>query len=398
MWRDTIKKVSASRVIFHVDMDAFFASIAQLDNPALRGKAVLVGGTGPRAVVTTASYEARKFGCRSAMPMAVARRQCSHAIVTQVPSQRIGEMSHRLFEVLEGVAPLVQPLSVDEAFLDLTGTDRLLGEPIDVARNLKQRIRDELHLTASIGVAPNKFLAKLASDLEKPDGLTVIDQTNRDRILLPLPVSRIFGVGPATETRLREMGLHTIADLRNAGEPMLRRVLGDLGAHLFKLAHGIDPRPVVPDRQAKSIGQERTFDQDLPDPDQLRPILRAQADQVAYRLRKHRLLARGITVKIRFGDFQTITRSAALDRPSDLTDDVRRAAVDLFHRWASARFQPVRLIGVAATGLTDQPAQMDLFADADRQRHASLDKALDRITDRFGRDAVSRGMGDKPQS
>ena len=332
-------------------MDAFFAAIAVLDNPQLEGKAVLTGGDGPRGVVTTASYEARRFGCHSAMPMAQARRLCPHAVVVRVPGQRIRDVSRRMFEVLDEFTPTVQPLSVDEAFLDVTGCTALFGPPVQLARRLKQRILDELHLTASVGVSYNKFLAKLASDLEKPDGLTVITSENLDAVLLPLPVSRIWGVGPAMQRVLRGRGVHTIGDLRRLSMSQLRRQFGELGERFFRLSRGMDHREVVPDRRAKSIGQERTFGFNLTDPDDVRRFLLDQTEQVGRRLRKSGLRARGVTVKIRYGDYQTVTRSTMLDQPTDASGALWQAARGLFDRWAAASFRSVRLIGAAATPL-----------------------------------------------
>ncbi len=379
------------RAILHVDMDAFFASIAQLDDPSLRGRPVLTGGTGKRGVVTSASYEARPFGCRSAMPMAVAKRLCPHAVAVKVPGQRIREMSAGLFDLLDDFSPLVQPLSVDEAFLDVTGSDRLMGDPVTIAQKLRQRIRDELGLTASVGVSFNKFLAKLASDLDKPDGLTVITPDNLDATLLPLPVSRIWGIGPAGAARLERMGVKTVADLRRLTREQLDRRFGELGERFHRLCRGLDDRPVVPDHQAKSIGHETTFGDNRTDPDMLRQDLLGLTESAAYRLRRRRFFARGVTLKLRFDDFTTITRSATLDRPTDLTDELYRAVRGLFDKWADASFQPVRLIGFSAGPLTDQPGQLELFEDPRRRKQARIDQALDGIADRFGAQTVHRG-------
>lgn len=377
------------RAILHVDMDAFFAAIAVLDDPTLRGKAVLTGGSGPRGVVTTASYEARKFGCRSAMPMTQARRLCPHAVVVKVPGERIRTMSAAVFAVLDRFSPVVQPISVDEAFLDVTGATRLLGPPPTIARKLKDAIRDETGLTASVGVAFNKFLAKLASDMDKPDGLTVITPDNLDDKLLPLPVDRIWGVGPKLRGRLEQHRIHYVRDLRARAERELRSLFGDSGGRLYRLCRGIDDRPVTPDRTAKSIGHEQTFGQDVEDPDHVRAVMLDQAQQVGRRLRAKGFEARTITVKIRFGDFQTITRSTTLDRPTDTTDALFHAARGLFDKWADAAFAPVRLIGVSASQI-DRPTQAGLFAEpADDKRHR-IDAVVDQIADRFGKRAVRR--------
>jgi len=382
------------RVILHVDMDQFFAAIAVLDDPSLKGRPVLVGGGGPRGVLSTASYEARRFGCRSAMPTAVALRRCPQAVLVKVPGERIRELSARVLDILERVSPLVQPLSCDEAFIDATGSRRLLGEPGVIARRVKDQVRDELGLTASVGVAPNKFLAKLASDLEKPDGLTVVPpQPGAIRALLdPLPIGRMWGVGPATEAKLARRGVRTFADLRRLTESQLERDAGDDASRLYRLSRGLDDRPVVPEREAKSVGHEQTFREDLREPEHVRAVMLTQAEDVARRLRHKALLARGVTVKIRFGDFQTITRSATLDRPTDLTDELYRPAAALFDKWARQGFQPVRLIGVTAGPLSHEPTQADLFTDPTREKKVKVEAALDRIASKFGKHAVHRGQ------
>ncbi|MFK7788510.1 MAG: DNA polymerase IV [Phycisphaeraceae bacterium] len=382
------------RAILHVDMDQFFAAIAVLDDPSLKGKPVLVGGGGPRGVLSTASYEARQFGCRSAMPTTVALRLCPDAVLVKVPGERIREMSAQLFDILDRVSPLVQPLSCDEAFIDATGSQRLLGPPEAIARLIKQQVRDELKLTASVGVAPNKFLAKLASDLEKPDGLTVIppDPASIQRILAPLPIGRMWGVGPATEAKLNRRGVRTFADLRRLTEQELSQDTGDDATRLYRLSRGIDDRAVIPSREAKSIGQEQTFREDIRDADHIRAIMLTQAEDVTRRLRHKHLLARGVTVKIRFGDFQTITRSITLDRPTDLTDELYHSAIALFDKWAKHNFQPVRLIGVTAGPLTHEDPQPDLFADPQREKKKQVEQTLDLIKSKFGKRAVHRGQ------
>ena len=382
------------RTIFHVDMDQFFAAIAVLDDPSLRGKPVLVGGDGPRGVVSTASYEARKFGCHSALPMAVARRRCPQAAVVKVPGARIRELSRRVFAVLDDFSPLVQPLSVDEAFLDMTGTDRLMGPAEKTAQELKHQIfRGTGGLVASVGVAPNKFLAKLASDLEKPNGLTVVPPTAQaiQAVLDPLPIGKIWGIGPSTGRRLGARGIQTVADLRRLSEAQLKQSFGDHAGRFWRLARGLDDRPVVPDRQAKSIGHEQTFGENLADPDDVVAVMLGQSEQVGYRLRRHGFLARTVTVKIRFGDFQTVTRSATLEAPTDVTETIYRNAKDLFRGWAGRGFRSVRLVGVSVSGLSRGGEQAALFPDAHREKQKHLDAALDRIADRFGKRTVRRG-------
>lgn len=380
------------RQIVHVDMDEFFAAVEKLDHPEYRGKPLLIGGDpNARGVVSTASYEARKFGCHSAQPMAVAIRLCPQAIVLPVRGQRYAEKSEEVFAVLTRFTPAIEPLSIDEAFLDLTGTERLLGPAGQVARRIKDEVRRDTGLTASVGLAPNKFLAKLASDLDKPDGLTIITPQNTQSILDPLPVGKLWGVGPATASQLQRIGVHTVGQLRQVPGKDLAALLGSAGEHLLDLARGIDARPVTADSQAKSIGQETTFARDVADREQVLVALLGQAEQVAARCRKHGLSARTITVKIRYGDFKTITRSTTLTSATNLTDEIWPAARKLFMDWATTGFKAVRLIGVTASGLSKAAEQQRLlFEDADRERKGRLDAAVDRIAERFGKQAIRR--------
>jgi DNA polymerase-4 len=376
------------RVILHVDMDAFFASVEALDDPSLRGKPVLVGGSSLRGVVSAASYEARVFGCHSAQPTAVALRLCPHAIIVPVRFERYRQVSRIVFSIFESVTPLVEPLSIDEAFLDVTDVRRLFGDPVTIARKIKTMIREQTGVTGSVGVAPNKFLAKLASDLQKPDGLTVITAENLDAVMCPLPIEKIWGIGPATAARLHALNIKSIGDLRKADPAALVRRAGSDGSHFHRLAFGLDDRPVHVDREAKSIGQEQTFSINLADPEDVRAMLLEQAEEVAARLRKNQLFAKSVSVKIRFGDFQTITRQTTLDRPADTTPPLYQAARKLFDAWP---FRPVRLIGVTASGLGADQAQLDLFPDPATARDRALEKTVDAINARFGKTAVRRG-------
>src|SRR3954468_4647101 len=338
-----------ARSIMHLDMDAFFASVEQREEPALRGKALLIGHDGPRGVGGTASYEGRVYGCHSAQPMSVAKRLCPHAVVLPVRMGLYARVSDQVFAILGDFSPAVEPLSIDEAFVDLTGTERLHGDAESVARRIKDRIRSELNLTASVGIAPNKFLAKLASDMNKPDGLTVIRAEDVDRILPPLPVTRIWGLGKATDERMRTYGVRTIGDLRKKSEAWLREFFGSEADRYYRLSRGLDERPVVPDSDAKSIGHEQTFEIDVTDPAEVRQMMLDEVEQVGARLRRHGLSARGVSLKIRFGNFQTISRSATLPRATDATAELWDAARGLFDAWP---FQPVRLIGVTAERLS----------------------------------------------
>jgi DNA polymerase-4 len=383
--------VDHSRSILHVDMDAFFASIVQLDRPELRGRPVLTGHDGPRGVVSAASYEARAFGCRSAMPMARAKRLCPHAVIVRAPGDRIRHFSSAVFEIFDDFTPLVEPLSVDEAFLDVTGSDRLLGDAVSIARDIRRRIKTELGLTAAVGVSFNKFLAKLASDMDKPDGLTVIAIEDVGRVLPPLPIERMWGVGPATATKLRTWGVKTFGDLQAMSRAQLDERFGRFGDRFHRLSRGLDDRAVTPDHTAKSIGQEQTFGSDVAERDYVRGVLFGQVQQVGRRLRKHGLRTRGVQLKIRFGDFETISRSGTLDGPSDVTDELWEAAAAIFDAWAETGFSPVRLIGFSADRLDAGAGQMDLFADPRRQKRRRIDRAMDTIQERFGTDSVRRG-------
>lgn len=379
------------RAILHADLDAFFASVEQLDNPDLRGKPVLVGGAGKRGVVAAASYESRVFGCHSAMPTAVALRLCPHAIVVKGRFSRYRELSNTVFEIFESVTPLVEPLSIDEAFLDVTGSVRLIGPPAEIARDIRERVKDATGLTVSVGVAPNKFLAKLASEMDKPDGLTVIDPARVHETLDPMPVSAIFGIGKAAESRLAKLGIRTIGQLRTAPEALVESRLGSFGPRARQLASGIDDRPVVPDRIAKSVGHEQTFGEDVTDRDLLRSIVFGQVEHVARRLRRKQRAARTVTLKIRFGDFETITRAQSLDTATDRTEDIWNAAAAIFENWAKSSFRPVRLIGVTASQLTGaDEAQLPLFGAKERAKESGIDQAADAIAERFGEDAIRR--------
>jgi DNA polymerase-4 len=383
------------RHIIHVDMDEFFAAVEKLDRPELRGKPLLIGGSATaRGVVSTASYEARPFGCHSAMPMAQAIRLCPQAIVLPVRGERYRQASDEVFAILGRFSPLVEPLSIDEAFLDVTGCERLLGPAERIAADLKGTIREETGLTASLGLAPNKYLAKLASDLEKPDGLVVLTEENAQRVLDPLPVSRIWGVGPAGAKALEALGVRTILQLRALPGKLLKQKFGQWGEHCWRLARGEDDRPVTPDSQAKSIGQEETFPQDVGEIEFLRAVLMEQVQEVARRLRRSGLKARTATLKIRYGDFTTLTRSGTVAEATDVTDVLWRAAEAILLAWAAKDFRPLRLLGMTASGLQGQRGtQLSLFADAGQVKQEAIDRTLDKIAARFGVGAVQRALG-----
>lgn len=383
------------RTILHVDMDAFFASVEQRDNPALRGKPVLVGGDGPRGVVTAASYEARPFGCRSAMPMAQAKRLCPHAVIVKGRFDAYREASDIVMATLEEVTPLVQPVSIDEAYLDATGSERLFGDGLAIAQRIKTLVRERTQLVASVGVAPNKFMAKIASDLDKPDGLRVITPDTMLDTLGALPVGVIPGLGPASQQTLDRLAVRTVEDLRAIDEATLKSRFGVWGETLWRLARAIDDRPVTPEHEAKTIGRERTFAQDLTDREEVRAVLLQHVEHVARRLRKHDLRARAVTLKIRFGDFRTITRSATLESATSATDDLWAAARGIFDAWAKSAFEPVRLIGMSAARFGDE--QAGLFDEEERERRAAVDRATDAVAGRFGAGAIARARTLRPK-
>lgn len=388
--------MTAARSILHVDLDAFFASVEQRDDPSLRGKPVLVGGSRERGVVAAASYEARRFGCRSAMPMAEALRRCPRAIVVPHRFDRYREASRAFFAILGDFTPLVEPLSIDEAFLDATGTERLFGDAADVARRIKERVRAELSLVASVGVAPIKFAAKIASDLDKPDGLRVVAPEELAAFLRALPVSRLWGVGERTQATLESLGLRTIGQVAAYPAAALERRVGPaLGAHLAALARGEDPREVTPEHEPVTVGHEETFERDVGDPALLDAVVRDQAEAVASRLRRGGLRARVVVLKVKYADFQLLTRRRTLaDASCDgavlgqvASELLARIPVDDDH----GPRRRVRLTGVAAAGLErrDAPRQLT-FDEADRDRGERLGDLLDDIRDRFGDAAIGK--------
>jgi DNA polymerase-4 len=387
---ETLPPIS-TRQILHVDMDAFFAAIEQRDHPELRGLPVLVGGSPDgRGVVTAASYEARPYGPCSAMPMATALRLCPHAVVVPGRHGRYREVSRQIFRIFEQFSPVVEPLSIDEAFLDLTGTEALFGAAGDAAGCLKAQIRQETGLAASVGIAPNKFLAKLASDLCKPDGLLAISHQTAQALLDPLPVERLWGVGAATLRRFARMGVRTVGDVRRLSLARLEREFGTAAEHFFRLSRGLDDRLVCPDHRAKSISHEVTFAQDVGDLEHLRAVVLHQVEDVAYRLRRMDRYAGTVTLKIRYPNFRTITRAISLPAPTQLTEPLWRAAVAGFDAWAAQGGGPVRLIGVAAGNLrAGDGRQLSLFDDSD-PRPQQLDAAVDALRERFGVNAVRR--------
>jgi DNA polymerase-4 len=380
--------VTASSTILHVDLDAFFAAIEQRDRPELRGKPVAVGlgGSNDRGVVSAASYEARVFGIHSAMPIRTARRLCPDCVFVPVDGAKYQRVSREVMAILRRFTPLVQPISIDEAFLDVTASRALFGDGEAIARRIKDTIRDELQLTASVGVAATKLVAKIASDLRKPDGLVVVPPGEEAGFLAPLPISRLWGVGPSTAAALRDFGVVTIGDLQAVDRGGLVRRLGKHGATLVDRAHGRDPDPVDDPDAAKSVGHEHTFDVDTSDPEVLERTLLAMAEGVSGRLRHAGLRARTITVKVRDSSFRTVTRQRGLPEPTDLTEPIWRAAVELAR--PEMRGKRIRLLGVTASGF-DERQQLGLFAVGEDRRRLAV-RAADAVRDRFGRRAITR--------
>jgi DNA polymerase-4 len=378
------------RVILHVDMDAFYASVEQRDNPDLRGKPVVVGGGTNRGVVAAASYESREFGIRSAMPMAEARRRCPDLVRVAPRMAHYQAVSREIFAVFGEFTPLVEGLSLDEAFLDVTSSRRLFGTGRSIAAAIKERVHERTALTASVGVAPNKLVAKIASDLDKPDGLVVVEPERLHEVLDPLPVSVIPGIGRRTLARLHAIGVHRIADLRSAPDHDLEPVFGRFTRKTRERAAGIDDRPVVASRAEKSISNEQTYETDLRDRHAMERQLLRLAERTAGRLRKAALAAGTVQVKIRRSDFRTFTRQKRLRPPGNGTDQIYAVARKLLAGWLSENpGTPVRLLGVGCSALV--PAeQPDLFGDADAGHASDFDRAVDEIRDRFGSSAVSR--------
>jgi DNA polymerase-4 len=381
-------------MILHVDMDAFYASVEQRDRPELRGKPVIVGGGADRrGVVCAASYEARRFGVRSAMPSGQAHRLCPTAVFIPPRMDHYARISGHIREIFLSFTPLVEPISLDEAFLDVRGCEALFGQPAEIARQIKATILAQTQLIASVGVAPNKFLAKLASDTSKPNGLLIVEPDRVAEFLRPMPVSRIWGVGAKSEKRLNAFGLRTIGDLVRMPERLLVEQMGESGRWIWRLAHGLDERPVVPDRQAKSISTETTFVEDIGDFSVLRTWLLQLVEQLGQRLRHCGLRARTVELKIRSSRFETYTRSHTLAEPSDLTAILWQAAAKLLEQRLPPGILPVRLLGVGASGLVqDEAVQGNLFDDGWQSRQRSLDQALDRIRNHFGAGTIRRGI------
>lgn len=386
-------------MILHIDMDAFYASVEQLDHPWLKGKCVIVGGTSGRGVVAAASYEARRFGVHSAMPIFEARRKCPHGVFVRPRMERYQEVSAKVMGILREFSPRVEPVSIDEAFLDLGGTERLHGAPADAARTIKDRIRQDVGLSCSIGLAPNRFLAKIASDLEKPDGLTLIGPEQVIDFVDRLPAAKVPGVGPKTLEKLTEIGVRFLGEVRRLPAPMLTRIFGSYGARLLELAQGVDPTPVSPDTPAKSISSECTLEQDTRDVGLLSRCLLEQADEVAAGLRREAVKARTVVLKIKHADFTLATRRVTVSPPVQSSKEIFRHAVRLLDAYRPT--QPVRLVGLGASGFvpTNAPRQLEVFAAVNESREdwERVDQTLESIQRKFGKAVIGRAaLSDDP--
>ena len=378
-------------MILHIDMDAFYASVEIRDNPKLRGLPVVVGGSPKgRGVISAASYEARKFGIFSAMPSSQAVRLCPNVVFVKTRMDHYAKISKQIREIFFRFTSIVEPLALDEAFLDVSGCEKLFGDGPAIARQVKDAINSELGLIASAGVAPNKFLAKLASDLDKPDGLVVVPPDDIEGFLNPLPIERVWGVGKQTLKKFHRLNVKTIEQLRQLDRKTMQQFFGINSEHFWRLSRGIDTRQVVPDRIAKSVSHETTFSYDLTDREPLRAWLLELTQQVGRRLRRYDIRGRTVQIKIRFSDFRTITRSLSLGEPSSSSKELEAAVIELFDRVEIV--DGIRLVGMGVSNLTSNPvAQQMLFDNEARSRNSRLDQMQDQLKDRFGHDAIRRG-------
>ncbi|TWU07634.1 DNA polymerase IV [Stieleria varia] len=377
----------------HVDMDAFYAAVEQRDHPELRGIPIAVGGSASgRGVVQTASYEAREYGVHSAMSGRRAAELCPHITFVRGRLDHYASVGREVREIFHRYTPLVQPLSLDEAFLDVSGSERLFGSAEEIGRRIRHDIQSELNLTASVGIAPRKFAAKIASDLGKPDGFVAVQESELIAFLDPLPIKRLWGVGGVGQKRLEQMGIHKIADIRARSLESMRGRLGQWGEHLWNLANGIDARKVVVDHEAKQISHERTFWTDMSDLESMNAVISFLGEQVGMRLRQNQRACKTVSVKYRREDFQTFQRSQSFASPTDSTAQIIALASDLLSQLRQKHPRPVRLLGVSAGNLTrpGQPKQLSLFEDPSEQADRKVDEVVDRLAKQFGRSAVYR--------
>ena len=380
-------------MILHIDMDAFYASVEQLDNPWLKGKCVIVGGTSNRGVVSASSYEARRFGVRSAMPIFQARQKCPDGVFVPPRMERYKEVSKKIMAILREFSPQVEVVSIDEAYMDVSGSQRLHGDPETVAMNIKNEIKKKLGLACSVGVAPGKFLAKVASDMDKPDGLTIIPPQEVHQFIESLPVQKVPGVGKKTFLQLESMGIKTLGDVNKFPDKMLLDRLGKFGHRLIELASGKDHSTVTPWSPHKSVSSERTLGEDTRDKKLLHKYLLKQSVEVARQLRKANFRARTITLKLKHADFKQFTRSKTISTPTRSSETIYQHAASLLDNYELT--QKIRLIGVGTSGFKSagQPVQLDLFDRVKKsdQTWEKVDRTLESITNKFGRDAIKRG-------
>jgi len=379
-------------MIFHIDMDAFYASVEELDNPLLKGKCVIVGGQSKRGVVSAANYEARKFGVHSAMPVFQAREKCPEAIFLPPRIGRYKEVSAKFMSILREFSPLVEPVSIDEAYVDVAGCERLFGGINEIALSIKKRIRERLSLSCSLGAAPNKFLAKIASDMDKPDGLTIIMPENVQHFIESLPIHKVPGVGKNTCDKLRPMGIRTLGDVKKYPTGILQKKFGKFGRRLMELADGIDKSVVTPVSKTKSVSAEETLLRDTDDKQALKKYILKQAEKVGRELRKLDVKARTISVKIKHSDFKQITRSVTIRDPTQSSEVIIREAFQLLENYRMPK--EARLIGVGVSNLVSEgePVQADIFErrDSENSNWEKLDEAVDMITGKFGTDVIKR--------
>ncbi len=383
-----------TRVIAHVDMDAFFASVEQRDNPSLRGRPVVVGsdpkgGLG-RGIVSTCSYEARQFGIHSAMPISLAFKRCPQAVFLPVDMDKYKYASDKIFDILYDFTPDVEPVSIDEAFLDITGSFHFFKTPGNTCLAIKERIKNEIKLTASIGIAPNKMIAKIASDYCKPDGLLEITKENIQNFLHPLSVERLWGVGPKMKIALSSLEIMTIGDLAKNSLQNLRNKFGENGEHLFYLANGIDERPVEASDDVKSVSNEYTFERDTSSKEDVAKTLLYLSEKVSYRLRRAKLKGKTLTLKIRFKGFKTYTRSFTFLEKTNFADTIYKKAKELFEEFYTAGMK-IRLLGVRLSHFEEKYVQESLFENQASLQKEKIHRAVDLIKDKFGEDAIRRG-------
>ncbi len=386
------------RRIIHVDMDAFYASVEIRERPELADRAVVVGGRADgRGVVAAANYIARRFGVYSAMPTATALRLCPELVVLPPRHALYAEVSRHIHEIFYRYTPQIEPLALDEAFLDVSASERLFGSAEKIGREIKLAILDELSLVASVGIAPNKFLAKLASDVEKPNGFVVVNEEDVEAFLAPLPVSRIWGVGKVSAKGFERLGIRTIGQLRHYSPRLIKEHFGNSGEQFLRLAMGVDDRAVVSESEAKSISNETTFAVDITDKRIMHDWLHVLTEQVAWRLRAHELKGRTIQIKVRFSDFTTLSRSHSLDDVTDVTAEIWCTVQMLFEQRLPKPLPAVRLLGVGISNFSEpMPQQGDLFAAGDVIQQRRIDSVMDAMQSRFGRGAIRRG--NKPQT